>query len=261
MRFARVAAVESANLERPADWDRQWQGEPLDLDAPRAEARTLRWRAQERLVRELFGSFEGLRAIEIGSGRGLNALLFAERGARVTLLDLSPIALEQARQLFEAHGLPVETVQADVFDLPAELHGQFDVSMSYGLCEHFLGERRRLVVASHLQLLRPGGLALLGVPNRFSPVYRLWLKTLMLRGTWPLGTEVPFSVRELRELAEQSGGVPLKPRFGSFAGSLVNHGVNQVLFKLGRRGLPVPQLRVPLLDRLAYELLMPVVRQ
>ena len=34
----------------------------------------------------------------------------------------------------------------------------------------------------------------------------------------------------------------------------------QVLFKLGRRGLPVPQVRVPVLDRLAYELLLPVVR-
>ena len=31
----------------------------------------------------------------------------------------------------------------------------------------------------------------------------------------------------------------------------MNHGVNQVLFKLGRRGLPIPQVRVPLVDRMA----------
>ena len=91
--------------ERSADWDREWVETPLDLEAPHAEARTLRWREQERLIRERFGGFEGLRAIEIGAGRGLNAFLFAERGARVTLLDLSPIALEQARTLFDAHGL------------------------------------------------------------------------------------------------------------------------------------------------------------
>jgi hypothetical protein len=36
--------------------------------------------------------------------------------------------------------------------------------------------------------------------------------------------------------------------------------VNQALFKLGRRGLPLPQLTVPGLDRLAYELLLPVVK-
>ncbi len=73
--------------EQRADWDAQWASEPLDLEAPHREAETPRWRAQERLVRERFGGFDGLRAIEIDAGRGLNAFLFAERGARVTLLD------------------------------------------------------------------------------------------------------------------------------------------------------------------------------
>ena len=247
-------------METQADWNRQWEVEPLDLDSPHDEARTPRWRAQERLVRERFGGFDGLRAIEIGSGRGLNAFLFAERGAKVTLLDNSPIALAQARELFDAHRVPLETVEADLFDPPAGLVGAFDVSMSYGLCEHFLGERRLAVVRAHLEPLRAGGVALLGVPNRFSPVYRAWTWSLMRRGTWPLGTEVPFSATELRTLAEAAGGQPLEPHYGSFAASVVNHGVNQVLFKLGRRGLPIPQVRVPLVDRMAYELLLPVVR-
>jgi SAM-dependent methyltransferase len=246
--------------ETTADWDAQWTKEPLDLDAPRREAQTPRWRAQEQLVRERFGGFEGLHAIEIGSGRGLNAFLFAERGAEVTLVDESPVALEQARELFAAARVPATTVQADLFDLPDELRGAFDVSMSYGLCEHFLDERRLAVVRAHLDPLRPGGLALLGVPNRFAPVYRLWTWTLMRRGSWPLGTEVPFSASELRELARRAGGEPLEPRYGSFVASVVNHGVNQALFKLGRRGLPIPQVRVPVVDRLAYELLLPVLK-
>jgi SAM-dependent methyltransferase len=247
-------------VETRADWDRQWEVEPLDLEAPRLEARTPRWRAQEELVRERFGSFEGLRAIEIGSGRGLNAFLFAERGAHVTLLDNSPVALAQARELFDAHAVPLETVEADLFALPDEMRGAFDVSMSYGLCEHFLDERRLAVVRAHLEALRPGGLALLGVPNRWAPAYRLWTWALKRRGSWPLGTEVPFSAEELRTLARAAGGQPLEPRYGSFAASIVDHGVNQALYKLGRRGLRVPQARVPVLDRLAYELLLPVVR-
>jgi SAM-dependent methyltransferase len=247
-------------VETQADWNERWEVEPFDLDSPRDEARTLRWRAQERLVRERFGGFEGLRAIEIGSGRGLNAFLFAERGAKVTLLDNSTVALAQARELFDAHGVPVELVEADLFDLPADVRDSFDVSMSYGLCEHFLGERRLAVVRAHLEAVRPGGMALLGVPNRWSPVYRAWIWVLMRRGSWPLGTEVPFSAQELRTLAEAAGGVPLEPRYGSFAATIVNHGVNQVLYKAGRRGLPIPQVRVPLVDRMAYELLLPVVR-
>jgi SAM-dependent methyltransferase len=242
------------------DWDAQWRAEPMDLRAPAAEERTPRWRAQERLVRQRFGSFAGLAAIELGAGRGLNGLLYARRGADVALLDRSRLVLEQARELFAAHNLPVQLVEGDVFDLPHEVRGRFDVSMSFGLCEHFLGEERRRVVASHLEAVRPGGLAMLGVPNRFAPAYRFWMKVLKARRTWPLGTEEPFSLAELAALARAGGGIPLDPAFGSFVASLVNHGLNQALYKLGRRGLPVPQLRLPLLDRLAYELLLPVVR-
>ena len=245
-------------VERPADWDEQWRQEPLRLDAPDREAGTLRWRGQEALVRELFGSIEGLRIVEIGAGRGLNALLFAKLGAQATLLDQSPVALEQAKALFDAHSVPVELVEADLFELPESMRGAFDVSMSYGLCEHFLGERRQEVIAAHLAALQPGGLALLGVPNKLAPAYRLWMATLKRRGSWPLGTEVPFTASELRLRARVAGGEPLPTIRGSFAGSLVDHGVNQVLFKLGRKGLPVPQVRTPLLDMFAYELLVPV---
>lgn len=178
----------------------------------------------------------------------------------MTLLDQSPTALEQARQLFAAHGVEATLVEADAFALPATLVGTFDVSMSFGLCEHFLGERRLSIVRAHLELLRPGGVAMLGVTNRFAPVYRLWMATLRATGSWPLGTEVPFSRVELESLARAAGGEPGELAYGSFVASVVNHGINQALFKLGRKGLPVPQLRLRLLDRLAYELLLPVVK-
>ena len=247
-------------MERAADWDAQWRVEPLDPAAAEAEERTPRWLAQERIVNERLGGFEGLRAIEIGAGRGLNGLLYARRGAEVTLLDESDLPLRQAGELFEAHGTSFEPVVADVFDLPSELQGCFDASMSFGLCEHFLDERRRAVVAAHLELLRPGGIAFIGVPNRHAPAYRVWMAILKRRGTWPLGTEEPFSAAELAGLARAVGGRPFEPVYGSFVGSLVNHGLNQALFKLGRGGLRVPQARLPLVDRFAYELLLPVER-
>jgi SAM-dependent methyltransferase len=246
--------------EQPTDWRRQWEREPLDLEAPAAEARTPRWRAQDELVRERFGGFGQLRAVELGAGRGLNGLLYAQRGARVTLVDNVELPLEQARRLFDAHGVEAEHAIADVFALPTSLRERFDVSMSFGLCEHFLGERRLAVVGSHLDALRPGGLALIGVPNRHDPVYRLWKGLLTRRGTWPLGTEEPFTAGELAALATRAGGEPLAPRFGSFAASFVDHGVNQALYKFGRRGITPPQVSVPGLDRLAYELLLPVVK-
>ena len=198
--------------------------------------------------------------IELGGGRATNALLYAQRGARVTVLDRSPVALEQAESRFATHGVAAEMAEADVFALPDNMRDSFDVSMSFGLCEHFLGDRRRGVVASHLELLRPGGVALLNVPNRLSPIYRLWMANAKRRGTWVLGTEVPFSGREVKELALACGGRPLRPIYCGGLGTLVGQGVNPVLAKLGVRQLAVPQNRVPLLDYLAYDLLVPVLR-
>ena len=162
--------------------------------------------------------------IKIGAGRATNAVLYAERGAKTTVLDVSSLALDQARELFGAHGLEPETVEADIFDLPEELLGSFDVAMSFGLCEHFLGERRARSIAVHLELVRPGGLALVSVPNRWSPIYRAWMAVEKRRGTWRLGTEEPFTVVELRRLAEQAGGEPLEPVHGSLVASVVGPG-------------------------------------
>lgn len=246
--------------EIAADWDAQWRTAPQDLHAPDEERRTPRWLAQESIVKERFGGFEGLRAIEIGAGRGINALLYAQSGATVTLVDLSETALQQADELFRAHGVTAELLQVDLFAPPEGLLGAFDVSMSFGLCEHFLGERRLAVVRAHLDVLRSGGVAMLGVPNRHGVVYQLWMKTLKARGSWELGTEVPFSAAELTTLVRAAGGEPLTPRFGSFAGSVVNHGVNQALFKLGRSARRIPQVRIPGVDHFAYELLVPAVK-
>ena len=203
-----------------------------------------------------FGGFAGLEVIEIGAGRGTNGLLYAERGANVTLLDQAPLALEQARQIFAARGLPVTTPEADLFDLPAALLDRFGVSMSFGLCEHFWASRLA-VVAAHLGVLRSGGIAMLGVPNRFSPVYRLWIAVLMRRGRGRLARR--FRSRHASSHGwSASGGVPwtgLRQPSPPSSG-----GVNQLLYKLGRRGFPAPQLCIPLVDRLAYELLVPAVR-
>lgn len=234
--------------------------QPMDFDAPLREQLTPRWKAQERLIHDRFGSFHNLGVIEIGAGRGTNALLYALRGAQVALLDSSATALQQAEELFRHHTVPLTLLEGDVFSLPPTLRNAFQVSMSFGLCEHFLGEQRLAVIRSHLDVLQPGGIAMLGVPNRWAPAYRLWMRVLKTRGSWPLGTEVPFSVGELKTLARAAGGVPGRVQMGSAVASPVDHGLNQLLFKLGKKPVRVPQVRTPLLDRFAYELLLPVTK-
>jgi 2-polyprenyl-3-methyl-5-hydroxy-6-metoxy-1,4-benzoquinol methylase len=246
--------------EQAADWDSVWRRDTPEFPDPGIEARGLRWKVQRDLVTERRGRIEGLRVIEIGAGRATNALLYALHGASATVLDRSPVALEQAATRFASHNLPVQTVEADAFELPPDLLGAYDVAMSFGLCEHFLGERRRKVVAAHISLIGRDGIAIVNVPNRLSPFYRAWMGLAKLRGSWTLGTEVPFSAREMCDLARRSGGSPLRPVYVGGLGTVVNHGINPMLRRLHRSELRVPQVQIPVVDLLAYDLLVPIVR-
>jgi SAM-dependent methyltransferase len=51
----------------------------------------------------------------------------ARAGARVTCADFSPTALRRVRELAEAVGVDVETVETDSRALPESLHGRFDL--------------------------------------------------------------------------------------------------------------------------------------
>ena len=209
-------------LADAADWDQMWADLGDDTEDLDAHSATLRWREQARLVDQQFGGFEGLRAIEIGAGRASNAPIYAQRGGRVTVLDPSAVALEQAlRRRRPRAGVgcdPGRRLRAS-----GRASRRFDVSMSFGLCEHFLGARRRAVVAAHLELLRPGGIAMVNVPNRFSPIYRLWMGLASDAGR---GRSAPRSRSPGRDGRPHpaGGGLPLTPIYVGGLGTLVNQG-------------------------------------
>jgi SAM-dependent methyltransferase len=181
-------------------WDNVWVRSPSverDLYAVAKEERLIRWQRMEAKVLERFGSFENLSVIELGAGRGTNAALMAGRGAHVSVLDYSGIALERSRRVFENLELPVELVLQDALDLPPGLVGKYDISMSFGLAEHFLADARGAILEAHFNVLKEGGLAFISVPNAYNPPYRLYKWITERTGRWTIGEEYPFSRREL----------------------------------------------------------------
>jgi SAM-dependent methyltransferase len=103
------------------------------------------------------GDVAGLRAVHLQCHIGTDTISLYRLGARITGLDFSPAALEQARSLAARAGAAVEFVEADVYDAPRVLEpGTFDLVYTGigALC--WLPEVRRWagVVAA---LLRPGG--------------------------------------------------------------------------------------------------------
>lgn len=70
-------------------------------------------------------ALEGLRVLDIGCGLGDNAEAFSKAGARVAAFDLAAKAVDWARRRFPDS--KVDYRAADLFDLPEEWRGAFDL--------------------------------------------------------------------------------------------------------------------------------------
>jgi SAM-dependent methyltransferase len=81
--------------------------------------------SKQRFLPEL--DWQGLKVLEMGSGRGGAALHLAQLGAAVTLVDFSPAALAQAEALYAQAGIPVKTICGDVTHPDLSLTGEFDL--------------------------------------------------------------------------------------------------------------------------------------
>ena len=207
-------------------WERAWKNEPTDAKDARLldrERRGPRWQAIVEQLEQTFGTLDGLRTVELGSGRGDLSVLLAQRGAVVTLLDYTPGALTSARRRFQRLGLSGEFVQGDMLGSLAEQRGRFDVALSSGVIEHFKGTQRTQVVQAHRHVLRQGGIAIISVPHAWCLPYRLWKGCLELRGWWPYGMDIPYSKRELTDRARRAGFVRTAARTMCFWQSVGDH--------------------------------------
>jgi 2-polyprenyl-3-methyl-5-hydroxy-6-metoxy-1,4-benzoquinol methylase len=171
------------------------------------EENAIRWQRIERIVLREFGNFYGLQVIEIGAGTGTNAALMAKRGANVTLLDYSEGALKHARKFFERNGLSAQFIKQDALSLPIDLFEKYDISMSFGLAEHFKGVERTKIIKAHFDILRKGGITFIAVPNKYNVPYRIFKLLAEYTDKWRVGEEYPFSRGELKKLCQQIGNI------------------------------------------------------
>jgi ubiquinone/menaquinone biosynthesis C-methylase UbiE len=165
-----------------------------------------------------------LRILDAGGGSGKYAALFAERGHHVTVLDLSPGMLEQARARFARQGL----LERGAFEVGSILElpfadGAFDLVFCEGDPVSYCTSRYREAIAELCRVARPGAYVVLGVDNRqtfFTAALRFGNKAEALsilltgRGTCPYGLPThAFTIREL-EAAVDAAGADVVEIFG-----------------------------------------------
>ena len=129
------------------------------------------------------GLFRG-RILVPGCGKGHDARWLAAQGAEVIGLDIAPTAVKGARELDPSGN--VSFVEGDLFDLPADLRGSFDIVWEHTCLSAMPPELRPKYAAGMKSALRPGG-QIIGVfymnpnlePGETGPPFGLSLEELI----------------------------------------------------------------------------------
>jgi SAM-dependent methyltransferase len=113
------------------------------------------------------------RLLDLGCGTGRVLVPLAQRGHRVLGVDLSEEMLKVAGQKGAAAGANVQLLKANIVELDCLADGCFDcVLCLFSTLGMVAGpEHRRRVVTHAARLLRPGGVFVLHVHNRW---YNFW---------------------------------------------------------------------------------------
>lgn len=194
----------------------------------KAIRRRLHWFLYENLtwnaVAAVIPEGRSLRVLDAGGGSGKYAALFAERGHHVTVLDLSPGMLEQARARFAREGLLARAA----FEVGSILSlsfadGSFDLVFCEGDPVSYCTSRYGEAIAELCRVAAPDAYVVLGVDNRqayFTGALKFGLKaeamSILLTGRWTCPYGLPthtFTIPEL-EAAVHAAGADVVEIFG-----------------------------------------------
>jgi SAM-dependent methyltransferase len=162
---------------------------------------------EQRLLSEHLPPLPGLRVLKTDlwdEAKNTRILAWAaDRGAHAFGIDISAPIIHHARAAFARDTSALRAAAADVRALPFR-DASFDAIYSMGTIEHF--DETERAVEEIARVLKPGGRAIVGVPNRHDPFLRpLFATVLQAVGLYGYGYEKSYSRRALRQILESAG--------------------------------------------------------
>jgi SAM-dependent methyltransferase len=188
----------------PNDWDAVAASMPDFGTAPS----TNYYRNREiALLERVAGSLHGKRVLKLDLwNEAINTRILgwmASKGANVVGMDVSQVVVGRAHENKRRENFTASLLRADIRDLPF-LDDSFDVIYTMGTIEHV--PEYRHTITEIRRVLRPGGIAIIGVPNFWDPFLRpLIVGVLTMFGRYPYAPEKSFTRAELRRDVENAG--------------------------------------------------------
>lgn len=166
-------------LYRAAYVDHQEEHEPAAFLGLLAELESMFFHRRHLAVTEMpIHDLSGKAVLEIGSGAGAHSALFAQRGAEMTSVDITPQrVLATATKLDWVTTEGHFALQADAEHLPFG-DAWFDIVYSNGVLHH-TPDTGRAIAEVH-RVLKPGGRAVIMLYAKHSFYY--WVNLFLLRG-------------------------------------------------------------------------------
>lgn len=151
-------------------WDHYWSNRLISRDSLRE---SLQVTEIKRTFHRYLPKGDHLEVLEIGGASGEYLIYLQDHfNYHVTSLDYSFEGNEATKRRFESAGKNVRIIQRDLFSDLSDLP-RFDIVFSLGFIEHFDDPLES--VEKHLELLKPGGILLIGIPN-LSGIYKWVLR-------------------------------------------------------------------------------------
>ncbi|MCP4303046.1 MAG: bifunctional 2-polyprenyl-6-hydroxyphenol methylase/3-demethylubiquinol 3-O-methyltransferase UbiG [Gammaproteobacteria bacterium] len=173
-------------------WDRESEFKPLH------EINPLRVSYIERQAQ----GFDAKDVLDVGCGGGILAEAMAQKGARVTGIDMAELSLKIARLHLHESGLEVDYQHTTVEDFAADNEARFDIVTCLELLEHVPDPAS--VIDAAVRLLKPGGLLFLSTINRNPKAFALGiLGAEYILGLLPRGTHEYRKFIKPSEMAAQ----------------------------------------------------------
>ncbi len=132
------------------------------------------------IVSEILGDQSYARCLDVGCGDGQIASVAAKRATELTLVDISPVMLDEASKTLQKSGhTNTRLICGDIESVPLE-KGRYDLILALGLLAHVRSPREALCKIA--EALSPSGIAIIQNFNAQHPLAKClmcyaWLRT------------------------------------------------------------------------------------